>query len=67
MQILYAYADVCRARYRRHLLRLWLRDPEYAWETPEPLHGRWDKVFKDVKEEEQVFSLEPRVRSIARS
>jgi len=46
----------------RHLLRLWLRDPEYAWETPKPLHGRWDKVFKDVKEEEQVFPLEPRVR-----
>lgn len=29
---------------------------------PAPLQKRWDNVFKDVKEEEQVFRLEPRVR-----
>ncbi|KAH8422310.1 TauD/TfdA family dioxygenase [Aspergillus melleus] len=46
----------------RHLLRLWLRDPENAWETPEPLRNRWDNVYKDVKEEEQVFPLEPKLR-----
>ncbi|KAJ5752926.1 hypothetical protein N7520_009843 [Penicillium odoratum] len=42
----------------RHLLRLWLRDPENAWKTPEPLKDRWDAVFKDVTEEEQAFPLE---------
>ncbi|PYH87314.1 putative TfdA family oxidoreductase [Aspergillus uvarum CBS 121591] len=46
----------------RHLLRLWLRDPEHAWETPEPLQKRWDIVYKDVRVEEQVFPLDPRLR-----
>lgn len=48
---------------RRHLVRLWLRDPEHAWETPEPLRSRWDDVYKGVTPEEQVFPLEARIRS----
>ncbi|KAJ5553333.1 hypothetical protein N7494_002711 [Penicillium frequentans] len=44
---------------RRHLLRLWLRDPENAWQTPEPLQHRWDTVFKNVTEDEQAFPLNP--------
>ena len=48
---------------RRHLLRLWLRDEENAWETPAPLRERWDNVFKDVKVDEQMFPLEPRIRN----
>jgi len=47
---------------RRHLLRLWLRDPELAWETPAALKARWDDLYKDVTEEEQVFPLEPQIR-----
>jgi len=47
---------------RRHLLRLWLRDPELAWETPAALKARWNELYKDVTEEEQVFPLEPRIR-----
>lgn len=46
----------------RHLLRLWLRDPENAWETPEPLRERWDIVYGNVTPEEQVFPLEPQVQ-----
>ncbi|KAJ5612642.1 hypothetical protein N7510_005836 [Penicillium lagena] len=46
----------------RYLLRLWLRDPENAWATPEPLQHRWDTVYKDVTEEEQSFPLEPALR-----
>ncbi|KAL3421230.1 hypothetical protein PVAG01_07675 [Phlyctema vagabunda] len=46
----------------RHLLRLWLRDPELAWKTPEQLQPMWDGLYKDVTEEEQVFPLEPRIR-----
>ncbi|RMZ87064.1 hypothetical protein DV736_g5712, partial [Chaetothyriales sp. CBS 134916] len=30
---------------QRHLLRLWLRDPEFAWETPAPLQTRWTQLF----------------------
>ena len=47
---------------QRHLLRLWLRDPELAWETPAALKARWDELYHDVTEEEQVFPLEPRIR-----
>ncbi|KAF2634588.1 TfdA family taurine catabolism dioxygenase TauD [Massarina eburnea CBS 473.64] len=50
---------------QRHLVRLWLRDEEFAWKLPEELGGRWDKVFKGVTEEGQVFPLEPYVRSSA--
>ena len=50
---------------QRHLVRLWLRDEELAWKLPEELKGRFDKVFKDVREERQVFPLEPFVRSAA--
>ncbi|KAJ5482023.1 hypothetical protein N7475_000835 [Penicillium sp. IBT 31633x] len=49
----------------RHLLRLWLRDPENAWETPQQLQDRWDTVYKDVAEDEQTFPLEPAIRKHA--
>lgn len=47
---------------QRHLVRLWLRDPDYAWETPAPLQSRWDDVYKGVEAEKQVFPLEPQIR-----
>ena len=49
--------------HRRHLLRLWLRDPENAWETPVPLASRWDRVYEGVTPELQAFPLEPHTRS----
>ncbi|KAI3337240.1 TfdA family taurine catabolism dioxygenase TauD [Xylariaceae sp. AK1471] len=48
---------------QRHLLRLWLRDPENAWDTPKVLQWRWDQLYKDVTPETQVFPLEPYIRS----
>jgi len=48
---------------RRHLVRLWLRDPEYAWPTPEGLADRWRVLYDGVKPENEVFPLEPRIRS----
>ncbi|KAJ4343094.1 hypothetical protein N0V85_009837, partial [Neurospora sp. IMI 360204] len=48
---------------QRHLVRLWLRDPEYAWETPEALRERWERVYGGVNPEKEVFPLEPRIRS----
>jgi hypothetical protein len=48
---------------RRHLVRLWLRDPEYAWQTPQQLQSRWDDLYHGVTPEKQVFPLEPRIRS----
>lgn len=51
------------AEKQRHLVRLWLRDPENAWEIPQSLKGRMDKVFKDVQEDRQVWPLEAYIRS----
>lgn len=48
---------------RRHLLRLWLRDPEYAWTIPNGLKDRFGGVYDGVTPEAQVFPLEPRIRS----
>ncbi|KAI0480757.1 TfdA family taurine catabolism dioxygenase TauD [Xylariaceae sp. FL0804] len=47
----------------RHLLRFWLRDPENAWQTPEVLQWRWDELYGGVTPENQVFPLEPFIRS----
>lgn len=49
---------------RRHLLRLWLRDSENAWETPIQLQDRWDEVYKGLSAEEQRFPLEPTLRNV---
>ncbi|EME86378.1 uncharacterized protein MYCFIDRAFT_89106 [Pseudocercospora fijiensis CIRAD86] len=48
---------------QRHLIRLWLRDPEHAWPTPAALQGRWDHVYGNVTPENSIFPLEPRIRS----
>ncbi|KAF2011643.1 Clavaminate synthase-like protein [Aaosphaeria arxii CBS 175.79] len=48
---------------QRHLVRLWLRDEEFAWETPAQIQNRWDGVYKDVAEENSIFPLEPYIRS----
>lgn len=52
--------------HRRHLVRLWLRDPEYAWKTPAVLQERWDRVYKGVTPEATVFPLEPFVRNASK-
>ncbi|OLN86551.1 hypothetical protein CCHL11_08527 [Colletotrichum chlorophyti] len=51
---------------QRHLIRLWLRDPEHAWKTPEALQERWDRVYSGVDPEKTVFPLEPRIRNASR-
>ncbi|KAL8344034.1 hypothetical protein RB601_004517 [Gaeumannomyces tritici] len=50
---------------QRHLVRLWLRDPEYAWDTPEKLRQRWDGAYAGITAEAQVLPLEPFVRGAA--
>ncbi|KAI0469651.1 TfdA family taurine catabolism dioxygenase TauD [Xylariaceae sp. FL0804] len=48
---------------QRHLLRLWLRDPENAWHTPDYLAPRWAQIYEGITPEAEVFPLEPFVRS----
>ncbi|KAH7024624.1 TfdA family taurine catabolism dioxygenase TauD [Microdochium trichocladiopsis] len=47
----------------RHLLRLWLRDSENAWPTPEVLQPRWEQLYDGVTPEASVLPLEPYIRS----
>ncbi|KAL4803349.1 hypothetical protein BDV18DRAFT_162914 [Aspergillus unguis] len=47
----------------RHLVRLWLRDPELAWETPDGLKSRWEYVYGGVDAGSSILPLEPFVRS----
>ncbi|KAF1965568.1 TfdA family taurine catabolism dioxygenase TauD [Bimuria novae-zelandiae CBS 107.79] len=54
---------VDRGEKRRHLLRLWLRDPELAWDTPEVLRSRWAQIYEGIKPEAEVLPLKPFVRS----
>ncbi|BCS22229.1 TauD/TfdA family dioxygenase [Aspergillus puulaauensis] len=51
------------AEKQRHLLRLWLRDPENAWHTPEVLAPRWAQIYEGVSPESEVFPEEPFIRS----
>lgn len=51
---------------RRHLIRLWQRDPENAWVTPEQLSRAWKSLYDGITPESQVFPLEPYVRGPAR-
>ncbi|KAK2007909.1 TfdA family taurine catabolism dioxygenase TauD [Colletotrichum eremochloae] len=51
---------------QRHLIRLWLRDPQNAWKTPEALKERWDRVYSGVTPEKSVFPPEPQIRSASR-
>ncbi|RQM08242.1 hypothetical protein DH86_00001439 [Scytalidium sp. 3C] len=46
----------------RHLLRLWLRNPELAWQTPKQLQNRWNELYDGLTENEQVFPLQPQIR-----
>lgn len=58
-----SYGVLTRFISRRHLLRLWLRDPENAWESPKALDWRWDQLYKNITPDSQVFPLEPYIRS----
>lgn len=51
---------------RRHLVRLWLRDPENAWPTASALQDRWDQLYAGVTAENSVFPLVPTVRSASK-
>ncbi|KAJ6184952.1 hypothetical protein N7519_006253 [Penicillium mononematosum] len=53
---------------RRHLLRLWLRDPQNSWVTPEPLRNRADRIFDEAfRRGPQVFPLDPIARSVGKA
>ncbi|KAL6412676.1 taurine catabolism dioxygenase TauD [Ilyonectria robusta] len=33
---------------QRHLVRLWLRNPDKAWRMPTGLNMAWDRVYRDL-------------------
>ncbi|CAK7237948.1 hypothetical protein SBRCBS47491_010217 [Sporothrix bragantina] len=54
------------AEKQRHLVRLWLRDPENAWPTPAALQDRWNQLYANVTPEQSVFPIVPTVRSASK-
>jgi len=47
--------------HARHLLRLWLRNEEFAWKLPKSLQPLLETLY-DVNSEDQTFTLEPEIR-----
>ncbi|OJJ84992.1 TauD/TfdA family dioxygenase [Aspergillus glaucus CBS 516.65] len=53
------------SEHRRHLLRLWMRDPENAWTTPEEMRERWGRIYgAEASNGPEVFPLEAATRSV---
>ncbi|CAZ82317.1 unnamed protein product [Tuber melanosporum] len=49
--------------HKRHLLRIWSRNEELGWDTPDELKGLWEQLYyRGLKPEDQLFPLEPVVR-----
>lgn len=40
---------------------MWLRNDEFAWQTPEAMQATWTKLYT-VPPEKQRFPLEPEIR-----
>ena len=40
-----------------------MRDPENAWETPEPMKPKFAELYDNITPESQVLPLEPYIRS----
>ncbi|KAH8587384.1 TfdA family taurine catabolism dioxygenase TauD [Bisporella sp. PMI_857] len=55
--------DFQKGDIQRHLMRLWLRDPENAWRTPDVLKQRWAQIYEGITPEASVLPLEPFIRS----
>lgn len=43
----------------RHLVRMWLRDPERAWKVPDMCKEQWEDAFTPIPEEQQVWPVKP--------
>lgn len=55
----------CADWNRRHLLRVWMRDEEHAWETPGEMRGRWGRIYgSESAHGPRVFPLEAATRSV---
>lgn len=62
IRLLENVADTSNNRTRRHLLRLWLRNEELAWDIPAGLKPYYNKIYYGLKPEEQKIPLQPEVR-----
>jgi hypothetical protein len=43
---------------KRHLLRIWLHNPEHCWKLPRELRLPWARVFED-KERRENYAFSP--------
>lgn len=69
MMVRYVHGDWLTENIRsRHLLRLWLRDPQNSWVMPEPLRNRTNRIFDEgYQRGPQVFPLDPIARSVGKA
>lgn len=62
MSILHAregFTDGTSRDQKRHLLRLWLRSEEHAWETPDCLKSAWNVAYGDNDISTELWPIEP--------
>jgi hypothetical protein len=50
-----AYAQNWTDEHKRHVMRLWLRNEELAWKTPEGLANDWFKVYGESERRSHAF------------
>ena len=56
-----AFTD--RDDQKRHLLRLWLRNEEFAWKTPGGLQSTWFEKYGDSERRRSArWSIQPETR-----
>jgi hypothetical protein len=53
------FVDGGPANQKRHLLRLWLRDEELAWDTPLVLKPAWETAYGSDDIQEERWPLVP--------
>jgi Taurine catabolism dioxygenase TauD, TfdA family len=62
MSIIHAregFVDGGPNKQKRHLLRLWLRNEELSWETPDPLKSAWNVAYGSDDISEEKWPIEP--------
>lgn len=53
------FTDGSSRDQKRHLLRLWLRNEEHAWETPDCLKSAWNVAYGDDDISTEKWPIEP--------
>lgn len=53
-----AFADADREQSKRHIMRIWLRDPARSFKTPPCLQETWDEVYGEERQKYGQWTVE---------